>query len=80
MKTKIHVNQFNIKHNNKNHDDRKKVLTVKTYKDNIYTDSVDILDDLGNTVATLRYSPDKPLSCGAKVWIEVDSKNIKIGE
>ena len=80
MKTVIHVNQFNIKHNNKNPHDRIKVLTVKTYKDNIYTDSVDILDNLGNTIASVKYSPDKPLSCGAKVYIEVDSKNIKIGE
>lgn len=78
MKTVIHVNQFEIKHNNKNPDDRHPVITVKTYKENVYTNSVDIVDDSGNIVATVKYSPDKPLSCGAKVWIETDSNNIRI--
>lgn len=78
MKTRIHVNQFNIKHNNKNPDDVKKVLTVKTYKDNVYTNEVEITDDNGEVIARLVYSPDKPLSCGAKVWIEADSKNVNI--
>lgn len=65
MKTIIHVNQHNIKHNTKNPDDRKPVLTVKNYKTNTYCDEV-ILK--GNS--RVMYSPDKPLSCGARVWIE----------
>jgi hypothetical protein len=32
------------------------------------------LDILGSS--TLVYRPDKPLSCGAKVWIETTSKVI----
>ena len=35
MKTRIHVNQHNIKRNTKKHT-RDPVLTVKTYKSNIY--------------------------------------------
>ena len=30
----------------------------------------EVIDEHGKIVATVVYSPDKPLSCGAKVWIE----------
>jgi hypothetical protein len=63
MKTIIHVNQHNIKANAKGAS--LPVLTVKTYKDNRYANSVEIKGP-----SRLVYSPDKPLSCGAKVWIE----------
>jgi len=62
MKTIIHVNQHNIKANAKGAD--KKVLTVKTYKSNTKCNQVKFTDGI------IKYSPDKPLSCGAKVWIE----------
>ena len=68
MKTIVHVNQHIIKSNHKNKE-RKPVLTVKTYKDNIYASEVVIE---GNS--KIVYSPDKPLPCGAKVWIETFSK------
>jgi hypothetical protein len=48
--------------------DRDPVLTVKTYKSNDYAQEV-IIDGPCRII----YSPDKPLSCGAKVWIETDS-------
>jgi hypothetical protein len=64
MKTIIHVNQHNIKHNSKT-GENKPVLTVKTYKNNTYAHEVVI-----NGPCRIVYSPDKPLSCGAKVWIE----------
>jgi hypothetical protein len=44
------------------------VLTVKTYKSNSYAHTVEI-DGPSRVV----YSPDKPLSCGARVWIETKS-------
>ncbi len=68
MKTIIHVNQHRIRHNAKT-GDRLPVLTVKTYKDNTYAYAVSI-DGSSRVV----YSPDKPLSCGARVWIETHSK------
>lgn len=68
MKTIIHVNQHNIKHNTKTGDNRP-VLTVKTYKSNLYAHEVTI-----NGPSKLVYSPDKPLSCGAKVWIETQGE------
>jgi len=70
MKKRIHVNQHNIKFNQK-HGENKPVITVKTYKDNKYAHEVDILGE-----SKVIYRPDKPLSCGAKVWIETDAKVI----
>ena len=64
MKTIIHVNQHVIKSNRKN-GVNDPVLTVKTYKENLYAHEVDIKGD-----SKICYSPDKPLSCGAHVWIE----------
>jgi len=64
MKTIIHVNQHNIKRNNKL-GVQDPVLTVKTYKSNRYAHTAIIKGP-----SKLVYSPDKPLSCGAKVWLE----------
>lgn len=70
MKTIVHVNQHNIKHNAKSLD-RKPVLTVKTYKSNEYGNEVEILGP-----CKIIYRPDNPLSCGAKVWIETTNEVI----
>ena len=67
MKTVIHVNQHIIKANRK-HGSDDPVLTVKTYKTNTYAHSVEI-DGPSRVV----YRPDKPLSCGALVWIETEA-------
>jgi|TARA_B100000795_G_scaffold231986_1_gene190075 hypothetical protein len=72
MKTKIHINQHIIKSNGKT-GDNDPVITVKTYKENRYAHEVII-----NGPSRLVYSPDKPLSCGAKVWIETDSEFVEI--
>ena len=45
------------------------VLTVKTSKSNTYCDEVNILGP-----SKVIYSPDKPLSCGARVWVETESE------
>ena len=76
MKTIIHVNQHVIKSNFKNQENNP-VLTCKTYKENKYAREVLILDSNGIEVAKIIYSKDKPLSCGAKVWIETQNE-IKI--
>ena len=72
MKTKIHINQHVIKANHKNNK-RDPVITVNTYNTNNYGHQVYILGP-----SKVIYSPDKPLSCGAKVWIETDSEVIVI--
>ena len=68
MKTRIHVNQHKIRSNKKNNLNEP-VITVKTSKSNTYAHEVNILGP-----AKVIYSPDKPLSCGAKVWIETTSE------
>ena len=68
MKKRIHVNQHVIRSNKKNREN-KPVLTVKTYQDNTYGNEVNILGH-----SKVVYRPDKPLSCGAKVWIETDAE------
>ena len=67
MKTIVHVNQHVIKSNRK-HNKIDPVLTVKTYKDNRYAHEVEI-----DGPCKIIYRPDKPLSCGAHVWIETES-------
>jgi len=64
MKTVVHVNQHIIKRNSKT-GERNPVLTVKTYRSNKYASEVLIMGD-----SKIIYRPNKPLSCGAKVWIE----------
>ena len=66
MKTRIHVNQHNIKANAKGAG--LPVLTVKDYKQNRKCNEVEI-----NGPSKVVYSPDKPLSCGARVWVETEA-------
>jgi hypothetical protein len=68
MKTIIHVNQHVIK-KNRSTGSNDPVLTVKTYKSNMYAHRVKIHGD-----SEIVYSPEKPLSCGAHVWIETNSE------
>jgi hypothetical protein len=68
MKTIVHVNQSVIKKNAK-HGTNDPVLTVKTYKDNRYAHQVEIKGP-----SKVVYSADKPLSCGARVWVETTSE------
>jgi len=67
MKKRIHINQHVIRANKKN-GTTDPAITVKTSKRNIYADRVDI-----GGASTVVYSPNKPLSCGARVWIETDA-------
>lgn len=67
IKTYIHVNQHELKRNTVNGTDNP-VLTVKTYKSNDYAHEVEI-----DGPSRIVYSTHKPLSCGARCWIETDS-------
>ena len=67
MIKRIHVNQHVIKRNRKT-GENEPVLTVKTYKSNTYGHTVTI-----HGPSKIVYSPDKPLSCGAHVWIETEA-------
>ena len=73
MKTVIHVNQHNIKYNNNRvAEDHKPVLTCKTYKDNQYGFTAEVIGKDGTVVGVFKYRDAKPLSCGAKVWFETE--------
>lgn len=65
----IHVNQHRIKHNRKT-GEQLSVITVKDYKNGAYGHTATIQGPDGEEIARIVYRPDKPLSCGAHVWIE----------
>lgn len=60
---------------NQKKDERNPTITVKTYKTNTYAHEVDILGP-----SKVVYSPDKPLSCGARLWIETHSEVMADGQ
>ena len=69
MKKRIHVNQHIIKQNKSNPKlPEKPPLTIKTYKDNHKAYRVEVLGP-----SRVVYQPERPLSCGATVWVETDS-------
>lgn len=67
MLKRIHINQHRIRANAK-HGTNEPVVTIKAGKSNTYCHSVEILGP-----SRVVYRPCKPLSCGARVWIETDS-------
>lgn len=68
---RIHINQHNIRHNNKeeNLEELKPVITIKSGSTNTYAHEIEI-----NGPTRVVYSPHKPLGCGARVWIETKSE------
>jgi hypothetical protein len=74
MKTRIHVNQHVIRRN-RAEGRADPPITVKQARRNRYAMEVRILGP-----ATLVYRPEKPLSCGARLWLETDAPVELIGE
>ena len=68
MIKRIHVNMHKIRFNKK-HGTQEPVITVKTSHSNRYAHKVFI-----DGPSEIIYRPDKPLSCGARVWIETHSE------
>lgn len=70
-KKRIHINQHVIKRNNKvvSGGPREPPIIVRHKSGTTYARGVTIYG-----ASKVVYSPDKPLSCGAKVWIETDSQ------
>ena len=66
----IHVNQHIIKANRKT-GERTPPLTMKSDNKNVKATEIAI-----DGKARVVYSPDKPLPCGAVVWIETDDNAI----
>jgi hypothetical protein len=61
---RIHVDQHAIRRNKRLGTDEPPI-SVKTYRENIKCLEVEI-----DGPSRLVYQPDKPLSCGARLWIE----------
>lgn len=67
MKKRIHINKHVIASNLKR-GENKPPIRIKTYSQNVPASHV-LVDGPSKVV----YSPDKPLNCGARLWIETDS-------
>ena len=61
---RIHVNQKNLRANREDGGHRP-LITIQTSRGPVYADHVDIK---GTSALVCR--PDKPLPCGARIWIE----------
>ena len=74
-KKRIHINQHVIRRNNKvTGGELEPPITVKHKGGNTYASEVTIIG-----LSKVVYSPNKPLSCGAKVWLETDCEVILDG-
>lgn len=71
---RIHINQHKIKANKKN-GTNDPVITVKCGKTNTYGHEVEIQGP-----SKVVYRPNKPLKCGARVWIESDARVLVDGQ
>lgn len=69
-KTILHINMHHIRWN-QSHDDKKPVITIKKEGQNIYCNKVKILGP-----SEIVYTPDKPLACGARVYLTTTSEVI----
>jgi hypothetical protein len=72
MKTRIHVNQHNIRSGNG------PVITAKDYRQN-RKGNIAVIVVEGKEVARVVYQPDKPLACGARCWVETEHEVVVNG-
>jgi hypothetical protein len=73
MKSKIHVNQHNIR-SNKTHGTDLPVITIKQGRKNIYCNKVEILGPSKIIYSGSGCDVNALLSCGARVIIETESE------
>lgn len=77
--TVIHVNQHKIKRNTKlGTSDPVVTFKRKHVGKATYCHEAVIVDDEGNEVARVVYRPHKPLSCGARCWVETKLRVIPL--
>jgi len=75
---RIHVNQHVIR-SNRQRDEHEPPLRVKERGNNYAADEVEIYcPRCTDLVATVIYRPDKPLSCGARCWIETTTDAVQV--
>lgn len=72
-KTVIHINRHIVTRNRKT-GTRQPCIAVRCGRSGKaeYDQEVELVDSQGKAVAKFVYSPDKPLKCGAQIWVETD--------
>jgi hypothetical protein len=70
---RLHVSQPNIRHN-RSHGTTLPVITVQTSAGPIHARKASILGE-----SEIVYEPDKPLSCGARVWVQTTAEVVLEG-
>ncbi len=65
---RIHVSQVNLRANRKDNGNRP-VFTIQTSKGPRYASHVEIMG-----ASTVVSRPNKPLACGARIWIETHAE------
>jgi len=73
MKTIIHVDQATIRRNRKEGTNDPPII-VRNYKGAQRAQTVRIMGP-----CEIKHSPHKPLSCGARVWIETTALDVVLG-
>lgn len=76
MRQILHVAQCAIAANRKNGTNEPPIIT-RNYKGSERAHEVELVVD-GKVVGKFVYSPHKPLSCGARLWLESDSDLLEL--
>jgi len=74
MRKRIHVNQHIIRANRRD-EANDAPITIKTYRENVRAHRVTI-----DGPSELVYSPQKPLPCGARLWIETEARVVAVND
>lgn len=69
---KLHVDQRIIKHNTKTGEELPP-LTIQTSSGPLKASTIGIYVD-NVCVAEIKYRPQQPLSCGARLWVETEEE------
>lgn len=73
MKQILHVAQDAIRRR-----DGSAAIIVRDYKGATRAHEVELVLPDGSVVGKFIYSPENPLSCGARVWLEVDNTKLEL--
>lgn len=76
MRARVVVNRHVIK-SNLVHGRNEAVFSIQTSRGVIKADSILIKDARGSAIGRLVYRPEKPLKCGATVWLETDTLRLE---
>jgi len=71
MRTIIHVAQDAIRRNTRDGTDEPAIIVRRGSKPSRHN-SVEIRSATGELVGTFKYQPHDPLSCGARVWLQLE--------